>query len=92
MRIPFVTLAKAALFSSVLLITPGKVMAQSLWLPPTDESSVTIEALKPDMYSDHIKLTSSVWFLSGQYRVSSRFTAVVELPAVYYRVPVRGST
>ncbi len=92
MRIRIKTLAQVAAFGLVLLAAPGKLMSQSLWLPPTDESSLTIEVLKPDRYTDGPPFTSSVWFLSGQYRISSRLTAVIELPVIYFRKPASGGS
>jgi hypothetical protein len=93
MRIRIKTLAQAAAFGLVLLAAPGTLMSQSLWLPPTDGSSVTIEVLKPDWYYSYAtKFTSSVWFLSGQYRVSSELTLSIELPVIYYTAFVGGGT
>jgi hypothetical protein len=93
MRTRISTLAHIVVFGLAWLIAPGTLRSQSLWLPQTDnESSVTLEVLKPDRYSGNPRFKSSVWFLSGQYRVSQRFTAVIELPVIYYTALASGGS
>lgn len=71
-----------AFFAFLLVIAvPSVGMSQSIWLPPSGRSSVSLEVLKADWAgNNNITFVSSVWFMTGRYKTSSSLTIAGELP------------
>ena len=65
------------------------VSGQSIWLPHSDESTLSLEVLKSDMYtylwgSSKPKFLTTVWFLSTRVPVSRNVHLLAELPFVHF--------
>jgi len=75
-----------AVFVVLLLIAvPSVGMSQSIWLPPSEGNSVSLEVFKVDWADDEpVSFASSVWFLTARYQASRSITIVGELPLSHF--------
>lgn len=62
------------------------VAAQTLLTPPTPEKGLWIDAAYSDFKSSEIGFPSTVWYLSGRLPLTSRISAVADVPFSYARV------
>lgn len=59
--------------------------AQSIWLNGNDANSINLEVVKPSIERENdITFSSSVWFVSGKFAVSSGVNILAEIPLVYF--------
>ena len=73
------SLAAALIFS--ILIDPGGLYAQSIWLDRSHDKTVSLEILKPNFEGeDNTTFTTSALFLSGRFPAKNKITAVLEIP------------
>jgi len=72
---------RAAFAVLLLIAVPSVGMSQSIWLPPAEGSSVSLEVFKADWAGDaNVTFASAAWFLTGRYQTSPSITIVGELP------------
>lgn len=85
MRTNRLALREVACAVLLLVALPAAVLGQSIWLPPTHETSVSLEAFKADWSSGaDVSFSSSVWFLNGRFAASPTATLTVDLPFSHF--------
>ena len=77
-----------AVFAVLLLIAvPSVGMSQSIWLPPSEGNSVSLEVFKVDWNGNNNEtFASSAWFLTGRYQINPSLTFVGELPLSHFEL------
>ncbi len=72
----------AALFVVTVFLMGSSVAAQTYWMWPGNENSISLEVLKPDFSRgvDGFQTLTTVWFLSGRFEATDRLSIFVDLP------------
>ena len=64
---------------------PAVSAGQSIWLPPVQESSVSLEVFKPDFsVTDQVEFLTTTWFLTGRYQKTKSIAFISEFPFSRY--------
>lgn len=72
------------LILTVATLIAGGLNAQSIWLYRTDDNTVSLEILKPDLAGpDFTSFMSSAWFVSGMFKMQERLFLASEFPIAY---------
>lgn len=78
-------LVMVILFVVVPVLMGRPVAAQTYWMWPGNDNSVSLEVLKPNFnhYLEGYRARTTVWFLSGRFEVTGKLSIFVDLPLVF---------